>query len=237
MKQKNLLTILCALWIMLAGCEVFPYVMETEVQPPPSSTTPSSQPDQTQVTMTSTPEVPPTATLDLLPDSTFTATATTIVPTATLTMVTETAPPILPPTFRPQAGNPIYLTNFAHPESECHWLGIAGQVFDAQGFEVPDLTIEVGDIHIGDEQQWSTQTGSAQSYGPGGYEIQISEIPQESKERFWVQVLDQNGNQLSDRIFFDTFNDCNQNLVLMNFIFIDSNPEKTMPTPTLAAYP
>jgi len=235
MKRENLLTILCALWLMLAGCEVFPYVTETEVQPLPSSTTTSSQPSPTQVTMTTTLEVPPTATLETSPEPT--STTTSILPTPTKTIKVEVDLPIQTPTYKLQDGNPIYLPNFAYPESGCEWLGVAGQVFDAQGFEVQDLIIAAGDIQIGDEQQWSTQTGLAQSYGPGGYEIQLSEIPQDSKERFWVQVLDQDGNLLSERLFFDTFDDCAQNLILINFVFIENSSAKTMPTPTLAGYP
>ena len=232
MKRENLLTIFCALWVMVAGCEVFPYVMETEMPPSPSPTTTSSQPSPTQVTMTTTLEVPPTAVLEALPESTATASA----PTATLAISTEIAAPTTQPTFKRQDGNPIYLPNFAHPESECEWLGVAGQVFDVQGFEVQDLIIVVGDNQK-TEQQWSTQTGLAKAYGPGGYEIQISNVPQETNEMYWVQVLDQNGIQLSERIFFDTFNNCSLNLVLMNFIFNDSSSEKALPTPTLEAYP
>ena len=89
MKRENLLTILCALWLMLAGCEVFPYVMETEVQPSPSSTTPSSQPNPMQETMITTLESPSTATLEILPEVTYTATATAIIPTATKTIMVE----------------------------------------------------------------------------------------------------------------------------------------------------
>ena len=225
MKRKNLLTILCTLWIMIAGCEVFPYVMETE--------NPSLQPGQTQVTMSPTLESQPTATFEVPPEATNTA----VIPTATLANMTVTATLIPQPIFKPQDGNPIYLPNFAHPESECQWLGIAGQIFDSQGFKVMELTLIAGDGNNAEEQPWSTQTGLAQAYGPGGYEIQISDIPQDTSGRFWVQVLDQYGDPLSERIFFTTFDDCSRNLVLLNFVFIDSGLEKAMPTPTLEAYP
>ena len=222
MKKKNLLTILSAIWIMLAGCEIFPYVLEPEFPLSPTLTATSAQPNPTQIPMT--------ATLDPTTEPTITSTA--FVPTPTTTIAVEVDLPIQTPTYNPQDGNPIYLPNFAHPESECEWLGVAGQVFDAQGFEVQDLIIIVGDNQK-TEGQWSTQTGMAQAYGPGGYEIQISNVPQETHEMYWVQVLDQNGIQLSERIFFDTFNNCSLNLVLMNFIFNDSSSEKALPTPTL----
>ncbi len=223
--NRNLIFILCALWIMLAGCEIFPYVMEPDIPTTPSQTETPIQPTQTQPV--------PTATLEMAP----TITTTPFEPIPTTTIAVEGDLPVQTLTYAVQDDNPIYLSNFSHPDSGCDWMGIAGQVFNAEGIEVKGLVIVVGDEQAGDEYQWSAQTGQALFYGPGGYEVQFSDTPQETIERFWVQVLDQDGIQLSEQYFFDTKTDCSEILVLMNFVVIEGSQEKAMPTPTLEAYP
>lgn len=209
---------------MLAGCEIFPYVMEPETPSSPTLTGTSVQPTQTQAILTATLEATPTKTSTPLQP-----TPTTIAVDSDLTNQTFI--------YKLQDGNPFFLSNFAHPETGCEWMGIAGQVFNTEGIEVQDLVIIVGDTQIAEEYQWTAQTGQVLFYGPGGYEIQLSDTPQETTERFWVQVNDQNGVPLSERLFFDTVSDCSGNLILLNFVFIESSQEKAMPTSTLAPYP
>jgi len=61
-------------------------------------------------------------------------------------------------------------------------------------------------------------TGMAPAYGLGGYEIQISELVLDTSGIFWVQVYDQDGVARTEKIFFDTYEDCTRNLILLNFI-------------------
>ena len=113
---------------------------------------------------------------------------------------------------------PIYLTNFAHPSAGCNWTGVAGQIFDSDGGEIKDLTVILGNMHSAEEQLTAARTGLAEAYGPGGYEIQIAEKTFNSTNSVWVQVLDPSGNAVSEKFFFDTFDDCTRNLILINFI-------------------
>jgi hypothetical protein len=54
-------------------------------------------------------------------------------------------------------------------------------------------------------------------YGPGGYEFELGEGPVASTQTLWVQLLDQAMLPLSDKIYFDTFSECDKNLILINF--------------------
>src|SRR3990172_11681189 len=46
--------------------------------------------------------------------------------------------------FIEQAGSPAWLPNIMHPQSGCNWMGIGGQVFDAQSVPTKNLVVEVG---------------------------------------------------------------------------------------------
>jgi hypothetical protein len=120
--------------------------------------------------------------------------------------------------FYPQSGSPSWLPNFSRPNDACNWMGIAGQVFDNEGNAVQSLIVEIGgvleDMHI----SLFTLTGIAPAYGPGGYEIEISNQPVNSHLSLWIRLLDLDGESLSHPIYFDTFADCSRNLILMNFV-------------------
>jgi hypothetical protein len=98
-------------------------------------------------------------------------------------------------------------------------MGVAGQVFDANGQEILNLVVTAGSDHEKNNPfEAEAITGTATAYGLGGYEIQLASQPVDSAGVFWVQVQDQGGQPLSEQIFFDTFADCEQNLVLVNFV-------------------
>jgi hypothetical protein len=224
--MKNTRTSLLPLLILttlLAGCQFFPYVVPptteplTEAQPTTTPTTLSA----TEVLVTTEPE--PTATPDFTP---------TPEPTAT-------PDPII---YGLQEGSPLYLTNFVHASAGCDWLGVAGQVFDANGEPIPDLIVIAGQDSTSETNQWAARTGLSTNYGPGGYEIQLSNQSTATTQDFWVQLVNESGTILTDRIYFDTFEDCDRNLVLVNFVTLvadRSAGEGTMPQPTETpqAYP
>jgi hypothetical protein len=60
-------------------------------------------------------------------------------------------------------------------------------------------------------------TGTALQYGQAGYEFTLAEKPIASTGKLWVQLLDQSDLPLSDKIYFDTFSACEQNLIIINF--------------------
>ena len=195
MTHKPLLPLLI-LTALLAGCQVFPYVV-----PPTEEPLTEAAPAFTPTVETATEVV----------------TATEPTPEVTLTPTSEPTATPDPITYVLQEGNPLYLTNFVHPAAGCGWLGVAGQVFDANGEPILDLFIIAGQDSVSESNQWAARTGLSTNYGPGGYEIQLSTQSTATTQDYWAQVVSQSGETLSDRVYFDTFEDCSRNLVLMNF--------------------
>jgi hypothetical protein len=232
MKRRLFILTVILMALIIMGCQYLPYLLEflPDIIPdfplPIPTATPSTETAQPTFTLQ------PTATLAI-------STATLVPPTATLEPPTPTSeetatqdpisPTPLPSVeFVLQPGTPIYLSNFNQPDAGCDWMGVAGQVFDRSGNEIQGLTILSGEL--------TSITGEAQGYGPGGYEILISNTPVDSTATYWVQVLGENNQPLSERVYFDTFASCEMNLVLINFVPLEASLTPT-PTPTLEAYP
>jgi len=175
-------------------------------------------------TLTLLKTVPPTVTLTVTktPTPIFTPTKThTLTPTLT---PTKTATPTKTPTLTPypyilQNGAPVYLANFGYPDAGCNWMGIGGQIFDKNGNPIINLVVWVrGTIQNQPfEKIVLTGTADGNKYGPGGYEAVLSNLPVVSSNIFSIQILDLNGNLLSDRVFFDTSSKCTENLIVLNF--------------------
>ena len=118
-------------------------------------------------------------------------------------------------------GSPQYIpsTSF-HPDLGCNWLGVAGQVIDINGAPVLGLIIEVGGLLDGKRVGNPTllqATGLATAYGDAGFEVKLADEPIASEGTVWIQVLDQAGLPLSQKIEFDTYQDCERNLVVIYF--------------------
>ena len=120
-----------------------------------------------------------------------------------------------------QDGSPYYIPAVTfHSAAGCKWMGVAGQVFAMNGASVQGLIVEVGGTLDGEKIGNPTilqATGLATVYGPGGYEIQLSDTPIDSSGSVWIRVLDQAGLPLSEKNSFFTFEDCEQNLIIINF--------------------
>jgi hypothetical protein len=191
---------------------------------------PGGQPDSTM-----TPELPANTQESAFPQSiptpefdvpTLTAPApTNILPTVTSTptLVPEKDMPetgmseeIIP--YRLQPGSPLAMENIFHQERGCNWMGIGGQVFGESGQPIGMLVVEVGGQLEGEKIEALTLTGSASQWGPGGFEFNLAEKPILSSESLWVQVLDLEGNPLSEQVYIDTFDDCERAVVMVNFI-------------------
>ncbi|RJQ42590.1 MAG: hypothetical protein C4545_04365 [Anaerolineaceae bacterium] len=170
-----------------------------------------SQTPTTNVSSTSTTEpIHPTATKA----STL---AATLIPSQTPTKTPSATPTVLP--YAVQAGTPVYTTNFGYPDVGCNWMGVGGQIFDGNGNPVINLVIWIrGSIEdVPFETIVLSGTAEGNKYGPGGYEAIIHNIPLETSGIFSIQILDLNGNILTDQVFFDTHDRCDQNLILINF--------------------
>jgi hypothetical protein len=116
-----------------------------------------------------------------------------------------------------QPGNPVAIANIGHPDLGCSWMGIAGQATGLDKSPVKGLLIQLGGALNGKNMVPVTLTGTASQYGEGGYEFTLSEKPVASNDSLWVQLLSQEGKPLSERVYFDTFSDCDKALILLNF--------------------
>ncbi len=184
-------------------------------------------------TATATPIFPPTwtPTVTLAPTATLTpqppaTAAPAVIPGASPTPEGGSQGPVETPTATPvTSGSPYALRGevMAFPSSAfnsdlgCNWAGVGGQVTDLQGSPVIGLTVQLGGGLNGASTYMLGLTGTAIQYGRAGYEFKLADQPVASKQSLWIQLLDQAGLALSDRIYFDTYNDCQKNLILINF--------------------
>ena len=153
----------------------------------------------------------PLPTVTPLPTSTPTSSATAVPPTITPTTASGM--------YTMQTGSLVYLANFAHKTESCAWQGVAGQVFDKNNHTVNNLIIKVTGILNGTVINQVALTGmvSGTPYGPGGYEIVLGTNAVDSSNQLQIQLLDADSNALSNTVFFSTYGDCKQNLLIVNF--------------------
>jgi hypothetical protein len=186
----------------------FPTATWTPIQPPATWTpTPTLQPSPTRTeapTWTPVPSNTPfflsTGTLRWTPTRTPMPSKT---PKATSMPVTTTI-------------NYLNSTIY-HPEAGCNWFGVAGQAVDKNNAPIMYLTLHLGGTLDGKTVDYLSLTGTAPDYGVAGFEFRLGDKPVASNGTLWIQVLDQAGQPLTDRVYFDTFASCEKNLVLFRF--------------------
>ena len=226
----NLLTLLVlAATLGVAGLIGWVYIHPTSSLnpfPPPTmpalAVLPTSAPTDTPL--------PPTATSTPTPSPTATQTPTPP-PTATFTPSPEASPTLLAgsgsPTLRPTAtlggyafvvkDTPLAVQNVFHSDLGCNWLGLGGNIEDLRGGGKLYVTIHLHGSLDGQPIDIYTVSGAARQYGDGGYEFQLADKPVASHNSMYIQLLDQANLPLSDRIFFDTYDSCEQNSIIINF--------------------
>jgi hypothetical protein len=185
----------------------------------------------------STQVIPPTLTptpIPLLPP-TWTPTATSL-PTETPTprptstpLITET--PFEFPTSTPEPqvdpngmafvldpGSPKALPNIFHQERGCTWMGIGGIVVDLSGSPIKTgILVELGGMLGGKSVQLLTITTPNALASRLDYELELADKPVSSKGTLWIQLMDQASLPLSEKVYFDTFDDCERNQIVLNF--------------------
>jgi hypothetical protein len=156
-------------------------------------------------TETPVPNDPPVSTATLVEKPTTT-------PPATSAATTDYA-------FAVQQGSPAAIdANQFHPDVGCNWSGVAGQAGSLNGEAVRGLFVQLGGSLNGiDSVDDLTMTGLAPQYGQGGFEITLSDKLIASAGTLWIQLLDQQNLPLSDRVYFNTYDDCTKNLVIIYF--------------------
>lgn len=116
-----------------------------------------------------------------------------------------------------QPGSPAAVPNFLRPSAGCSWSGIAGQVFTVDEIPVTGLVVEIGGFLDGKEVLYMGLTGNSPALGPGGFEITLADHPVASQQQLFMQLFNLDGSPISPLIKLDTFNDCQKNLILVNF--------------------
>jgi hypothetical protein len=105
-----------------------------------------------------------------------------------------------------------------HENASCDWMGVAGQATSLNGEAIRGLFVQLGGTLPGiDIVDNLVMTGLASQYGYGGFEITIADKLISSQGTLWIQLLDQQNLPLSDRIYFDTYADCQKNLIVIYF--------------------
>ena len=198
---------------------------------PPTPLTPLAFPTATWTPLQLPPTFTPTATIEPTPSRTlaptwtpFAASTQVVLPTITSRFTpTRTRTP----TRTPRAtGMPFIATitpiasTIIHPEAGCNWIGVGGEASDLNNSPVLYLIVRVGGSlggQIIDPNLHTTVTGIAPQYGKAGFEFVLGDKPIASTGSMWIQLLDQAGLPLSDKIYFDTSDSCDQNLILIRF--------------------
>jgi hypothetical protein len=184
--------------------------------------TPTITPRQLEPTWTPTATVyiPPTETL--LPSITPPATLTpaNLVPATDTPVPTET--PTITPTpkalFSASSVNAIESIIIPHLlDASCNWQGVGGTVDDQNSSPIIGLVVRLAGTLDGKTVELTTVSGISPEYGKSGFEFVLSDTPVNSRDTIYVQLLDQAGLPLSDKVYIDTFSDCKKNLVLVRF--------------------
>ncbi|MCS6908496.1 MAG: hypothetical protein RML93_11540 [Anaerolineales bacterium] len=224
----NLLTVLFLLMTCCAASAtlaiyVDPY-SSLNLFPPPTPIQPIQPPTLTPTPLQILPPTwTPSPTVTPIPTSTPTHTPTPTL-TTTPTQTEAPTPTPLPPelvlyTLGPGSPKAMASTAF-YPDFGCKWAGVAGQIFAANGEPVPlgSVVVLVGGTLNGERIELLSLSGMAPQYGPSGYEVVLGDIPIASQGSLYIQLFDPQGRPLTDRIYFETFGACEQNLVLINFV-------------------
>jgi hypothetical protein len=220
MKLRVLLPIVL-FTLILSSCDLFSFF---NIGVPGTNTvTPASIATETE---------PPQVTQTMVPSMTSTPVRQNSTPTPKIRKPTATPDgedkdgpeePQIKKIFSLQPGSPTSIHAWSH---DCSWLGIAGQVFNKTGQPVEGLVIEAGGKLQDQNVLGLSITGIESLYGPGGYEIKLWEETVASSQSIWVQIKNASGDLLSNKVFLDTKDDCNHNLILLNFIEVDPFSER-----------
>lgn len=193
-----------------------PPTLPALAQAPTATSTPLALPPTWTPTPSPTPDYSPT------PPPTLTPTEPIIVIIGTPIENLETPEPTetnVPGgfTFMRQSDPQAISINLYDAGRGCGWMGVAGRVVDEQNRPVTGIRVWLRGTLDGKRVDMTSLTGTAAQYGPSGYEFTIANQPIASRGSLSVRLLDQANLPLSERVVFDTFADCDRNLILIDF--------------------
>lgn len=98
-------------------------------------------------------------------------------------------------------------------------MGVRGQAVDMSGAPIFGLIVRLGGTLTGVslKMPMMSLTGVMLSYGRADYEFKLADKPVASKHTLWIELLNQEGVPLSGKIYFDTYNSCDKNLIVIDF--------------------
>ncbi len=157
----------------------------------------------------------PTVTIQPSPTRTKAPTWTPIpgmrTPTSNLAPTITTTPMPASAVFTTLASTDYY------PDKACNWLGVGGKVLGKDGSPLLLQQILLGGTLEGKTVSYFSWSGNAPIYGQSGFEVVLGDHPIASTHTLWIQLLDSQAQPLTDRIYFDTFDSCSKNLVMVVF--------------------
>ena len=116
-----------------------------------------------------------------------------------------------------QMGSPRYLRAFTHADLGCQWVGVAGQVFDATGAGAKDVAVMVTGSIDAQAIQRAARTDELSPFGPGGYEIFLTDHLSDTPQKISVQLFNLDDQPLTGPFQIDLPTQCDQNLIVVNF--------------------
>jgi hypothetical protein len=197
----------------------FPPASQVAVAETPTFTLPPSQTSIIIPTLTMTP------TFTIAPTSTRTITPTfTITPTLNLGTTDEPEGGTLTPTsttiwgihFIAQNGTPVYSP---HPNG-CDGIYLVGNVVDIEGSPLPGIVVDAGGSLGGATiDPLPSTSGDHPEFSSSGWQIKISDELIASASSVYVALYsDEVEGAISDLVFIDTYDDCDHNMIMVNFV-------------------
>lgn len=212
------------------------YVVATiDPNPPTSTPLPTKLADAPRLsTLAPTPTATATMTGTPLPTTTqvlveppSVPTNTRVPPTATLIRGSGsgqfiegvfTPPPPGDPDLYTRAPYPFTVfddavTYIENPNGEgCRWASVAGSVTNLGGTPISGFAVHV----VGEGIDEISFTGTAMTYGAGGFEVFLSSAP--LRGQYTVRLLSQTGTPLSAEFSMQTSPICEENVAIVNFV-------------------
>ncbi len=158
-------------------------------------------------------------TLEMTPTRTPPPTWTAIFTDTPFSLVPPTRTP--KPTSTPKAPFTASVqqvdSTIIHPEFGCNWAGIGGTVVDTNNSDVIGMVVFLRGFLDGKTVDLTTVSGVNKEYGQSGYEFVLGNTPIASNKTLYVQLIDQSGVPLSNKVEIVTSADCAKNLVIVRF--------------------
>lgn len=232
-KRKPLIWNILTILVLLGACYLAYYFFTIFINPhsPYNPFPPVALPTLYQ-TSTFTPTIipkpatwTPTPTTSPVPSRTkaptWTSVALVITPSATITPTPSPVPgtPTITPTDMPVSADISYVASIKmHADLACNWMGVGGTVMNIDNQPLLFQTVQLGGELNGKAINSLVLSGSNTAYGKSGFEFEkLGDKPVASTQTLWVELFDNNGKPLTRKIYFDTFDDCAKNLVMIVF--------------------